>query len=97
MRHDQDIPRVEPLRTNRKFETEVLRAMRLENTQRTVVCYGWLALSAFSIVSVLVLIVLSGRHIIDLSDKVILALIAGTVAQGTAMFATIIRRLFLRK
>ena len=71
--------------------------LRSENTQRTVVCYGWLGISAFSIMSVLGLVLLLGLHIITLSDKVILALIAGTVAQGTAMFATIIRRLFLRK
>ncbi len=71
--------------------------MRLENTQRTVVCYGWLGLSALSIVSVLVLIVLSGRHILVLPEKVILALIAGAVANGISMFATIIRSLFPKK
>lgn len=88
---------IEPSKSNRKFETEFLRGIRLENTQRTVVCYGWLGLSALSIVSVLALILLSGRHIIVLPEKVILALIAGTIANGISMFATIIRSLFPKK
>ncbi len=82
---------------NRKFETELLRAVHHETTQRSVVCYGWLALSALSIVSVLVLILLSGRHIITLPEKVILALIAGTVANGISIYATVIRSLFPKK
>ena len=88
---------IEPSKSNRKFETEVLRAIRSENTQRTVVCYGWLALSAFSIVAVLALVVLSGRRILHLPERVILALIAGTVVNGISMFATIIRSLFPKK
>jgi hypothetical protein len=88
---------IEPSKPNRKLETELVRAMRLENTQRSVVCYGWLGLSAFSIVSVLAVVVLSGRHILTLPEKVILALIAGTVVNGISMFATIIRSLFPKK
>jgi hypothetical protein len=85
-----------PVRTNRKLEKESLRAMRLENTQRTVACYGWLGLSALSILSVIVLTVLSGRNIIAIPEKVILALIAGAIG-GISMFATIIRSLFPKK
>ena len=71
--------------------------MRLETTQRSVVCYGWFLLSVFTIVSVLTLILLQGLGKIRLSDKVILTLIGGTVAQAIAMFATIIKRLFSKK
>lgn len=78
--------------SGRRFE--LLRQMRMETTQRSVVCYGWFLLSGFTIVAVLILILLQGLGKIVLSDKVILSLIAGTVAQATAMFATIIRRLF---
>ncbi len=82
-------------RPNRKFA--LLREMRLETTQRSVVCYGWFLLSAFTILSVLVLILLQGLGRIALSDKVILALIGATVAQAIGVFATIIRRLFLKR
>jgi len=78
--------------SDRRFE--LLRQMRLEATQRSIVCYGCFLLSGFSIVAVLILILLQGLGTIILSDKVILSLIAGTVAQTSAMFATIIRRLF---
>jgi hypothetical protein len=89
MKHRKQITNGE---SDGKFE--LLRQMRLETTQRSIVCYGWFLLSGFTMVAVLVLILLQGLGKIVLSDKVILSLIAGTVTQATAMFATIIRRLF---
>ena len=80
---------------DRKFA--LLREMRLETTQRSVVCYGWLIVCALTILSVLVLILLQGLGKIALSDRVILTLIGATVAHALGMFATIIRRLFSRR
>ena len=84
-------------KTSRKFEAEMLRELRMENTQRSILCYGWFAISALSIVFVLLLILLMGLHIVSLPDKIILALIGATVANGGAMFLTIFKRLFSRK
>jgi hypothetical protein len=84
-------------KTHRKFEAELLREMHMENTQRSILCYGWFALSAVGFVLVFLLVLLMGLQIISLPERIILALIGATIANGSAMFLTIIKSLFSRK
>lgn len=84
-------------RTNRKFEAELLRERRMENTQRSVLCYGWFAISASGVALVFLLVLLMGLRIISLPERIVLALIGATVANGSAMFFTIIKSLFSKK
>ncbi len=85
---------IEVLRANRRFECEELRALRQENTQRSVICYGLFALFTVNSLFVLLLVFLVGLHVVALSDKVVLTLIAETIANGAGMFYLVTKRLF---
>ncbi len=55
--HINQRPTDELFRANRKFEAELLRGMRIENTQRSVLCYGWFTITVISILAVFAIIV----------------------------------------
>ena len=82
---------------SRKFADEELRARRLENTQRSILCYGWLGVTAISIFSVLAIVFMIGRGMIVLSEKVVIVLIGATVANAWALLNTIFKGVFSRK
>lgn len=69
----------------------------MENTQRSVLCYGWFAITTFSIVAVIVIVLFMGVGTIVLPEKVALALIGTTIANGMAHLLTIIKGLFTRR
>ena len=82
---------------NRKFADEELRARRLENTQRCILCYGWLCVTAISIFSVLAIVFMTGRGVIVLPEKVVIVLIGATVANAWVLMNTIFKGVFSRK
>jgi len=84
-------------RSNRKFEAELLRGMRIENTLRFILGHGWFGLTALSIVAVIVIVMLVGRGVMSLPEKVVLALIGATVANASMLLLTIIRSLFSKR
>lgn len=88
-RPSQDLTKI-----NRGFEEERLRGLRMENTQRSVLCYGWFAVTTVSIFAVIVIVVLMGIGLIVLPETVALALIGATIANGMAHLLTIIKGLF---
>ena len=81
---------------NRKYEAELLREVRMKNTQRSFICYGLFTLFALNTLFTLSLILLLGLGYVLLSDKIIITLIIETVAHGAAMFFTVIKSLFYR-
>lgn len=79
---------------NRKLDAERLRERRSQNRQRSIFGYGSFALFAIESIFVLVLVLLSGRGDIVLSDHVILALIGGTVIHGAAQSRIVTKSLY---
>lgn len=94
---DDNLPDELMTRISRDLAAEELRGLRLENTQRSVLCYAWLSITATSIFAVLLIVGLVGLGIMKLPERVVLALIGGTVANASVYLLTIIRGLFARK
>jgi len=69
----------------------------MENTQRSVLAYGWFAVTSVSIFAVIVIVVLMGAGVIVLPETVALALIGATIANGMAHLLTIIKSLFSKR
>ena len=62
------------IRANRKLEAELLRGMRIKNNERSVSCYGRLAVTGFMILAFLLIMVLTGWGLLSLSNGAIAAL-----------------------
>ncbi len=71
-------------RLSKKFESEHLRGLRIENDQRIVSGYGRLAITGFTIVSFVVVMILAGRGMLLLSPAALTALTVtiGIVIRG---------------
>ncbi len=81
----------------RKVAAEELRGLRMANTRRSILCYGWLGITAASILIVLGIVVLQGLAILALPATVVVALIGGTVANASVLLNTIFKGEFSRK
>jgi hypothetical protein len=85
------------VKPNRKFEAELLRERRSENRQRSIIGYGSFTLFAIENIFVLVLVLLLGLGVLELSDKVIVTLIVGTIAHGAAQCRIVTKSLYSKR
>lgn len=90
-------PKDSLLEINEQFAAEQLRGMRLENTLRCILGYGWLAITGISIFAVLSIVVLLGLGLISLPIPIVLALIGGTVGNAWVLLNTIFKGVFFRR
>lgn len=79
----------------RAGEREVVFVERMTNiTLRRHLTYGLLSLFALNTVSGLVIVFLVGVGLMSLSEKLVLAVLADTIAQAAACFFTVTRYFF---